>query len=177
VSTISGMSMPIPLSCWISLVWRSAGAEATAVGWSDIDVLAVSTSRAVLAARLFSRLVLPELLLLLLSAWVSVLSVDPCSRSNEGRLLAARLWTLLCALLCTRLAARLAALLCARLAILLAARLCASVPLGENVPDRAKELRLLAAAKALAREKAFKLAWCSGSTLPRYLDLGISWGL
>jgi hypothetical protein len=173
--------MPIPLSCWISLVWRSAGAEATAVVWLDIDVLAVSTSSAVLAARLFSRLVLPELLLLSLSAWASFLSVDPCSRSNEGRLLAARLWTLLCALLCARLAARLAALLaallCARLAILLAARLCAFVPRGENVPDRAKELRLLAAEKALAREKAFKLAWCSGSTLPRYLDLGISWGL
>lgn len=68
---------------------------------------------------------------------------------------------------------RLAALLCT----LLAAALWDFVPPGEKVPDKASEVLRRAVEKASAREKACNEAWCSGSTLPRYLDLGISLGL
>lgn len=179
-NTISGTEefMPIPLSCCVRnffervvFMFRSAGADATAVEYSDILVLAVSTSRAVLADKLFSRLVLPELELF---AWLSILSPDKtaawwelrrCS-CCEGRRLGARL----CTLLGARLVVRLWILLCARLV----ARLCAFVPPGLNVPDRASEDRRLAAENASARLNAARLAWCSGSTLPLYLDRGIS---
>jgi len=175
--------MPIPLSCCVNFelvvfvfVFDSAGADATAVGCSDILVLAVSTSTstssAVLADKLFSRLVLPELELF---AWLSILSPDKTAAwwvwvcSCEGRRLGARL----CTLLGARLAVRLWILLGARLV----ARLCAFVPPGLKVPDRAIDERRLAEENASARLNAARLAWCSGSTLPLYLDRGISCGL
>jgi len=121
-------AMSMPLSCWESL-FDSVGAEGTAVGWSERDVLAVPASSIVLAATLFSRLVLLELLA---SSSNSVCCLNPeCSCS------------------CT-LGRRLCALLCAALWLF--------VPPGENVPLSARLLRLLAVENASAMLNACKEA-------------------
>jgi hypothetical protein len=118
-------------------------------GREDI-LLAVPASKMVLAETLFSLLVLLELLA---SSSTSLCCLKPECSCMLGRRLAARL----CALL--------------------AATLWLFVPPGENVPLRANEVRRSADENASARLNAWREAWCSGSTLPRYFDLGISLGL
>ncbi len=118
-------------------------------------LLAVSVFKAVEAPILFSRLVLtePPLALSSESGVLSIFRADPSGIWHEGRLLAAWLGTRL------------------------VARLWDCVPPGENVPERANEVRLRALENASTNEKAARLAWCAGSTLPLYLDFGISFGL